>query len=195
MKKSILTATGITLLGLMSFTLLKPANWKVKTDGVKIDFSMPKEAHGTGSITGTGLNAEITMENAPAKEGELLPDARIKAVVDVKSLTTPRPGLTNHLMSPDFFNAEKFPKMTFTSSGIKAMAKNAVNGNYTAEGTLNIKDSTKNVSIPFTFESKDNAGVLKGTLEIFAGDYGIMKKGADGNDKVIINIEVPVTKE
>ncbi|MFL5753299.1 MAG: YceI family protein, partial [Bacteroidia bacterium] len=187
------TAVAIVL---MSFTLLPPYNWKVKTDAVKINFSMPKEPHGTGSITGAGLNAEIAMiDDVKSKEGEVVPDAKIKAIVDVKSLTTPKPGLTNHLMSPDFFDAEKFPKMTFTSTGIKGIVKNVMNGNYVAEGTLNIKDSTKNVSIPFTFENKDKEGILKGTLEIFAGDYGIMKKSAEGNDKVVITIEVPVTRD
>jgi hypothetical protein len=196
MKKSIFISVA-TAIVLMSFTLLAPYNWKVKTDAVKINFSMPKEPHGTGSITGTGLNAEIILadQDVKSKDGGVVPDAKIKAVVDVSSLTTPKPGLTNHLMSPDFFDAEKFPKMTFTSTGIKSMLKNAMNGNYVAEGSLNIKDSTKNVSIPFTFESKDKEGTLKGTLEIFAGDYGIMKKSAEGNDKVIITIEVPVTRD
>jgi len=197
MKKIILPVTICAALALLSFKLITVSTWKVKSDAVKINFSMPKEPHGTGSITGTGLNAEIMMDSAPAKskDGDLIADAKIKAVVDVKALTTPKGGLTNHLMSPDFFDAEKFPKMTFTSTGIKAMVKNVIAGNYVAEGTLNIKDSTKTVSIPFTFESKDKEGVLKGTLEIFAGDYGIMKKSAEGNDKVVITIEVPVTKE
>ena len=57
-----------------------------------------------------------------------------------------------------------------------------------------MKDSTKTIEIPFTFDNKGNKGLFVGTTTLQYGDYGISDESKSGNDKVVLNIEVPVFK-
>ncbi len=67
--------------------------------------------------------------------------------VKVKSINTANSKRDGHLRSEDFFDVRKFPEMTFKSSSIKQVEGD----NYVVEGTMKVKDVSKNVSIPFTF--------------------------------------------
>jgi polyisoprenoid-binding protein YceI len=44
--------------------------------------------------------------------------AVLRGVGRVASVVTPDPALTGHLQSPDFFDAERFPEVSFRSTGI-----------------------------------------------------------------------------
>ncbi|MBL7911160.1 MAG: YceI family protein [Bacteroidia bacterium] len=119
-----------------------------------------------------------------------LKDSKITASIDVKTLKAGNERLNAHLLSPDFFDAEKFPKITFTSTEITGFG----NG-FLANGTLHMKDSTKVIELPFTFtEDGNDKATFSGTMTVMAGDYGVMKKSKEGNDKVIVYLTVPVTK-
>jgi len=79
----------------------------------------------------------------PDNLGESSFDFKVK----VKSINTGNSKRDGHLESKDFFDARKFPEMTYKSSSIKQVEGN----NYMVEGTMTVKDVSKNVSIPFTF--------------------------------------------
>lgn len=67
---------------------------------------------------------------------ESLNNAKINFSVDVASINTHIEARDNHLKSADFFDAEKFPKITFQSTSVKKKGKNKflVNGNLTLHG-------------------------------------------------------------
>lgn len=67
---------------------------------------------------------------------ETLKDAKINFSIDVASINTHIEARDNHLRNADFFDVEKFPKMTFKSTSIKKKGKNQflVNGNLTLHG-------------------------------------------------------------
>lgn len=179
-KKVLLIATAVIALGAMAFRTLAD-DWTIDTTQAKVSFELPDE--GTKGTIG-GLAASIHFN--PLSLG----DAKIEASVDVATLNTGVEGKDHHLKTADFFDAEKFPKIKFTTDKVTATDKG-----FLATGKLMMKDSVKTIDIPFNFESKgDNEGVFKGTMEVFAGDYGIMKKSKTGKDKVVITIEVPVKK-
>lgn len=76
-----------------------------------------------------------------------LKDSRFDFKVKVKSINTNNSKRDGHLQSADFFDADKYPEMTFKSAAISH-----TNGNqYAVEGTLRIKDVSKNVNIPFIY--------------------------------------------
>jgi polyisoprenoid-binding protein YceI len=155
--------------------------WNVSANGVTINFELPDQ--GTKG-TVSGLKASIDFD---AKDPV---SSKITASIDIKTLNTGDAKKDHHLLTADFFDAEKFPLITFTSSSIKAS-----NEGFLATGNLTMKDSTKNIEIPFTFsEDASGAGVFKGTMTVFSGDFGITKKSGSGKDKVIIQINVPVKK-
>lgn len=68
-------------------------------------------------------------------------NAKINFTVDVNSINTDDEKRDGHLKSDDFFNAEKFPQMKFTSTSFKKVKGNM----YTLEGDLTIRDVTKRV--------------------------------------------------
>lgn len=74
-------------------------------------------------------------------------DMSAEMTVDVASVNTDNEMRDNHLKSDDFFNAEKFPKMTFKSTGIRSLGK----GRFILSGELTIRDVTKNVEVPLTY--------------------------------------------
>lgn len=175
------TLTGIALTGLFAFKMIE-MKWNTVSKDVKIDFTLPNGKH-SGTIT--GLDATIDFD--PSQPNL----ASIKAVVDVKSLQADNSKLTDHLMTADFFDAANHPQITFTSESVAA-----TDTGFVANGKLAMRDSVHTVSIPFKFirvEGEERAS-FKGTLDIFAGDYGVGKKSEKGNDRVVIAIEVPVTK-
>lgn len=79
--------------------------------------------------------------------GNTLDNAELSFNVDVNSINTGVEMRDKHLKSADFFDAEKFPLMTFkTSSVVKDK-----NNTYVFKGKLTIKDVTKEISVPVTF--------------------------------------------
>lgn len=89
-----------------------------------------------------------TMEHAKAD----FSDAKINFTVDVASVNTDNDRRDGHLKGDDFFNAEKFPKMTFVSSSVTPAGQ----GKYKIAGNLTIRDVTKPVVFDVT-----HGGVLK----------------------------------
>jgi polyisoprenoid-binding protein YceI len=178
MKK--LSIIAISCFALIASGFIVSNIWNVKNEEATISFELPN--NGTKGTIG-GLKATLDFN---AKDPA---NSKIIASVDVKTLNTGDAKKDTHLMSADFFNADKYPTMSFTSSSIKTSSEGFI-----AIGELHIKDSTKTIEIPFTFAEEKGAGTFKGTTTILGGDYGIMKKSATEKDKVAITISVPVAK-
>lgn len=69
----------------------------------------------------------------------------LRGTVDVASVDVSEPNLKGHLLSPDFFDAERHPKLSFRSTAIR-VAGDRVD----IDGELTIKGITKPVSISGT---------------------------------------------
>ena len=168
MKKLLLVITLFT--GLISFG----QELKINSESAKIGFNFIDE-----NTKGTfkGLEATINFNSDdPSK-------SVIKGSVDAKTISTGNKTRDKHLMSSDFFEVDKFSKITFTSTSI-VKSGNA----YTMKGKLKIKGVEKEVTFSFTYERK----MFKGTTTIYAQDFGVWKKGKREKSKVEISIEIPV---
>ncbi len=110
-------------------------NWKVDPSHSKMGFSvvhmMVSEVEGRFKI----YEGTIT-----SKSETDFTDASIDFSVDVASVNTEDEKRDGHLKSDDFFNAEKFPKMTFKVVKIKP---GKIKGTYDMVGDLTIKGVTK----------------------------------------------------
>ena len=72
---------------------------------------------------------------------EKMENSTVSATIDVSSVNTSVEARDNHLRSPDFFEVEKFPEMTFKSTKIQH-----VHGEkFQIVGDLTIRDVTKSV--------------------------------------------------
>ena len=70
-------------------------------------------------------------------------DAVVELSVETKSINTQVEPRDKHLRSPDFFDVEKYPAMTFKSTSIKKLKS----GNYELTGDLTIHGVTKQVKV------------------------------------------------
>jgi len=133
-----------------------------------------------------------------------LSDAVINFTVDVASVSTDNVNRDNHLKSDDFFNAEKFPKMTFVSKSMTLLGGNK----YKLTGDLTMRDVTKTVDFDVTYGGKiqTNDGGYKAGFKARATidrtNFGVnftgtLKAGGlmVGNDvEIIINLEMNQAK-
>ncbi|MEY8761888.1 YceI family protein [Chryseobacterium tongliaoense] len=79
--------------------------------------------------------------------GANLDNATFSFAVQTGSVNTGVEMRDKHLKSGDFFDAEKFPAMTFESTSLTK----GKNNTYTLKGKLTIKDVTKEISVPVTY--------------------------------------------
>jgi polyisoprenoid-binding protein YceI len=86
-------------------------------------------------------------------------DVAVQFAIDVNSINTENGMRDKHLKSDDFFNAEKYPRMTFKSTSWKQAGAN----NYFLEGDLTIRDITKHVAFTVVYggSMKDGSGNTK----------------------------------
>jgi polyisoprenoid-binding protein YceI len=67
-------------------------------------------------------------------------EPRLYGAVRTDSVQVRDENLRGHLLSPEFFDSERYPEITFTSTGIRAAT-----GDLVVEGDLTIKGTTKRV--------------------------------------------------
>lgn len=86
-----------------------------------------------------------------------------KLTIKVASLSTGQEQRDAHLRSPDFFDVENYPELTFTSTSAKPVDDET----FQLTGDLVIRDQTKPVTIEFTFNgsAKDPYGNLRAGFE------------------------------
>lgn len=91
-------------------------------------------------------------------------DAQIDFAVDINSINTDNESRDNHLKSDDFFNAEKFPQMTFKGTSFKKVSGNK----YVLEGDLTIRDVTKKIKFDVSYGGtvKDPWGNTKAGFKV-----------------------------
>jgi polyisoprenoid-binding protein YceI len=128
--------------------------------------------------------------------------SKIEAEIEVASIDTREPKRDEHLRSADFFDAEKFPKLSFTSKRIDA----AGTGAYRVTGDLTIHGTTREVTLEATVggTGKDPWGnqrlgfSLEGSIN--RSDFGLRWNqvletgGVLVSEKIDINVEVQVVQ-
>ncbi|MEZ5044845.1 MAG: YceI family protein [Saprospiraceae bacterium] len=111
------------------------------------------------------------------------------ATLSVKSLDTGIKKRDTHLLSEDYFDADKYPSIKIVSKILKATQ----NG-YILEGDLQIKDVKKAIVIPFRVEEQGDHFLLKGELTLNRIDYGVGEKSWLMNQNVTISIACAIKK-
>ncbi len=119
----------------------------------------------------------------------------VHASIDVASITTNDEARDTHLRSDDFFNAEKFPKITFVSKRVERVDAE----NYRLVGDLTIRDVTKEVVLETEFEGQvadpwgnQRAG-FTATTQFRRRDFGVNFNGLLETGGVIVSDKVKIT--
>lgn len=154
--------------------------WKVESS--EIIFSI-KYAGSVVNGTFSGLVADIKFD--PLKPE----NASIKASVDVKTIETGI-GLRNRDLRNNFFEADKYPKITMQSTKIEKTSPD----NYMGTFNLTMKNVTKEIKLPFIFTKTPERAQFKGSFSLKRLDYGVGEKRLSMSDNVDIGIIVVVSE-
>lgn len=152
--------------------------------------------HIVSNVTGNFRDFEAAIDIDQANPAS----SSVEFTIQTASIDTDNTNRDEHLRSPDFFDATKYPTISFKSTAIKASSKT----DFDVTGDLTMHGVTKRVTLPVTFLGfgKDPRGAEKGGFEIETKlnrkDYGIVwNRNLDeggvllGEDvKVSINLEV-----
>lgn len=121
-------------------------------------------------------------------------DASIDFTVDVTSINTDNEMRDNHLKAADFFDAAKFPKMTFKSTSFKKVSGNK----YELVGNLTIRDVTKSVKFDVSYGGtvKDPYGNIKAgfkaTSVINRSEFGLKWSAMTEAGGAVVSDEVTI---
>jgi polyisoprenoid-binding protein YceI len=162
---------------------IDPENSKVSFVGSKV----------TGSHDGgfTKFNGSINLVNGKVE------DSSVKVDIETASIFANVDQLTQHLRSADFFDVEKYPKATFTST---KLAPNAEKGadNYTVTGDLELHGQKKTITFPATIKVAADTVEVNAEFSINRKDFGILYAGkADDliRDDVVIKLDLKTPRK
>jgi polyisoprenoid-binding protein YceI len=112
---------------------------------------------GIADVPGYFEDYDVTIE---AYEDDFS-DAKVELTVQTASIDTRVQKRNNHLKSPDFFNVEKYPTMTFKSTGIKEVGDDK----YELTGDLTLHGTTKPVTVTMIYRGTNQNEMTQGNLK------------------------------
>lgn len=170
-------------------TVAAPTKWNVDPAHTTVKFTV---SHMTVSEVEGRFKVFNGTIDAPTSDFN---NAKVAFDVDVNSINTDNEMRDKHLKSDDFFNAEKYPKMTFNSTSFRKVS----NGNYILEGNLTIRDVTRKVTFAVTYGGtvKDPYGNIKAgfkaTGKISRKAYGLKWSALTEAGGAVVGDEVSMT--
>jgi polyisoprenoid-binding protein YceI len=123
----------------------------------------------------------------PAKVG----DSKVEVTIPLSGLNSHVPDFDDHLRSDDFFDAEKYPTITFRSTSVQSAGKDRLK----VTGDLTVKGITRSVVLDVVINklgmqpmAKREAAGFNATTTLKRSDFGLGKYAPNVSDEVEINI-------
>jgi polyisoprenoid-binding protein YceI len=149
------------------------AQYKPVDQGSSIKFKVKNFGfNSSGSFS--GLSGTIDFD--PDKPAE----SKFDVSIDANSVNTDNESRDNHLREETYFDVKNYPQIRFVSSKI-----NGKGGNFTVNGSLTIKNKTKEISFPFTISQEKDGYLFKGDFEINRKEFGV-----GGSSTISDNVQV-----
>lgn len=164
----------LVVLFAFGFTFVNAQNaWKIDKSHSNVGFSVSHLI--ISETTGQFKSYDGTIEFSK----EDLSDAKINFSIEVASINTDNEGRDKHLRSDDFFNAEKFPKITFVGKSIKRVEGKK----YKLTGDFTMRDVTKTITLDVVFNGivKDPWGNTKAGFKV-SGEVNRLEYGLKWNN-------------
>jgi len=146
------------------------------------------------TVTGSFDKFEASIET----DNEDFSKAKISFSAETGSVLTGNADRDNHLKSPDFFDVDKFPKLTFVATKYESVDND---GSYELYGDLTIHGVTKNVRLEVEFGgvAKDPWGNVKAGFtingKINRKDFGLVWNAPTEAGGVLVSEEVRIACE
>lgn len=174
------------LLLLVTGSVFAQATWNIDKVHSKIGFSV---SHMVVSET-EGSFKDYTA--SVVSKSEDFDGADVTFSAKIASINTENEKRDGHLKSPDFFDAEKFPEITFVGKLVKDGGKYKLKGDFTMKGV------TKKVEFDVTYGGSINTGrgvkagfKLNGTIN--RQDYGVAWANKLASGEAVVGDDVQLT--
>ena len=122
-------------------------------------------------------------------------NSRVDVTIEARSIDTAEVDRDTHLRSADFFDVDKYPTLTFTSTSVTPRGGN----NYDVAGNLTLHGVTKEVTLPASFlgTAQDPWGntkfVFEAELTLNRKDFGLTWNAALETGGFLVGDDVKVT--
>lgn len=144
-------------------------------------------------VTGSHVGGFKSFTGQIVVPGDKPETGSVNLTIDTSSLYSDSEKLTGHLKSPDFFDVQKYPKATFTSTSIAA----AEGGKYKVTGDLTLHGVTKQVSFPATVAVSGDSVKAQSEFSLNRKDFGIVYPGMPDDlirDDVVLTLDINAKK-
>lgn len=167
---------------------LTPGVWNIDTAHTTIGFTarhlMITKVRGRfGAVTGALVIAEDPLQSS------------VQASIEMASVETGDEGRDGHLRSPEFFDVENHPAMTFVSTEIRGSTRSA---EFVLVGDLTVKGITRSIELDLEFEGV-NPDPWGGTRvgftaegEIDRRDFGLDFQVALDNGSLLVSEKIKI---
>ncbi len=163
------------------------AQWNIDPTHSEVQFKVKHLMIST--VTGSFSTYEGTVNTVNDTDFE---GASINFTADIDSISTGQEQRDGHLKSGDFFDAEKFPKLTFVSTSFTKKSGDE----YVLEGNLTMRDKTNPVKLEVEFGGimTDFYGNTKAGFEISGKinrqDFDLTWNGVTEAGGIVVSEEV-----
>src|SRR3712207_9340857 len=110
-----------TAMSVITPVLIPQGTWNVDTAHSDVEFKVTDLNQLFATIKGRFTDFEGAIE-----AGESLESTQARGVINVASVSTDQPQRDEHLRSPDFFEADRYPEIRFASNGIEPVGDGVV---------------------------------------------------------------------
>jgi polyisoprenoid-binding protein YceI len=133
--KKVVTILSIVLATFTAYS--QTTEWKYDNSHAKVGFAISHFGISETEGKFTKYDGSVVTSKADFS------DAKIDLTIDVTSIDTDDAQRDTHLRSPDFFDAAKYPSITFKSKSLKSSGRNK----YTLVGDLTMHGVTREVNL------------------------------------------------
>lgn len=194
MRRALTYALSLALL-LPALAAAAPIVYKVDSDHSGVGFTI---RHFVSNVPGRFKDFDGIIKYDPQNPAA----SSVSFTIQAASIDTDNGDRDNHLRGADFFDVEKFPTLTFSSTSVKAIDADTLE----VTGDLTMKGQTKKVTVPVEVlgSVKTPRGEKAGfetTFKLDRKEYGITWNraldtgGAILGDEVKINISIEADRQ
>lgn len=176
---------GLAVASVTTISMAKPVAYQIDPTHTATVFTWNHFGFSTPSANFSDIQGTINVDNAkPA-------NSSVNVTIPLSSLNTNVKALDDHLKTADFFDAEKYPNITFKSTKVQAISKTK----YKITGDLTVKNMTKPVVLDAVLNKQAVHPMTKAetigfnaTTSFDRSAFGVGAYVPNVGDKITVNI-------
>ena len=178
-------ALGLAVASIATISVAKPVDYTIDPTHTATVFTWNHFGFSTPSANFSDIQGTISVDNARPVNSAVI------VTIPLSSLNTNVKALDDHLKNADFFDAEKYPNITFKSTKVQALGQNK----YKITGDLTVKNVTKPVVLDAVLNKQGIHPMTKAesigfnaTTSFDRSAFGVGAYVPNVGDKITVNI-------